>query len=41
MVRQSPDSFFRETCNPHGVPRKQLTREQIHEIGRKYGTEYK
>ena len=35
------DGFFRETCNPPGVPPKQLTREQINEIARKYGTEFR
>jgi quercetin dioxygenase-like cupin family protein len=35
------DGFFRETCNPSGVPPKQLTRDQIREIGGRYGTEYK
>lgn len=35
------DGFFRETCNPPGVPPKQLTREQIKEIARKYGTEFR
>jgi len=35
------DSFFRETCNPPGVPPKQLTREQIKEIALKYGTEFR
>ena len=35
------DGFFRDTCNPPGVPPKQLTREQINEIGRKYGTEFR
>jgi quercetin dioxygenase-like cupin family protein len=35
------DGFFRETCNPPGVPRKQLTREQVNEIARKYGTEFR
>jgi hypothetical protein len=35
------DGFFRETCNPPGVPPKQLSRDQIREIGRKYGTEYR
>jgi quercetin dioxygenase-like cupin family protein len=35
------DAFFRETCTPPGVPPKQLTREQIHEIARKYGTEFR
>jgi hypothetical protein len=35
------DGFFRDTCNPPGVPPKQLTREQINEIARKYGTEFR
>ena len=35
------DGFFRETCNPPGVPPKQLTREQINEVARKYGTEFR
>lgn len=35
------DGFFRETCNPPGVPPKKLTREQINEIARKYATEFK
>jgi hypothetical protein len=35
------DGFFRETCNPPGVPPKQLTREQIREIALKYGTEFR
>ena len=35
------DGFFRETCSPPGVPPRQLTREQINEIGRKYETEYR
>jgi quercetin dioxygenase-like cupin family protein len=35
------DAFFRETCNPPGVPAKQLTREQIREIALKYGTEFR
>jgi quercetin dioxygenase-like cupin family protein len=35
------DGFFRETCNPPGVPPKQLTREQVNQIARKYGTEYR
>jgi quercetin dioxygenase-like cupin family protein len=35
------DGFFRDTCNPPGVPPKQLTREQINDIARKYGTEFK
>ena len=28
--------FYPDTCNPPGVPPKQLTREQITEIARKY-----
>jgi len=35
------DGFFRETCSPPGVPPKQLNREQIREIARKYGTEFR
>jgi quercetin dioxygenase-like cupin family protein len=35
------DGFFRETCNPPGVPPKPFTREQISEIARKYGTEFR
>jgi quercetin dioxygenase-like cupin family protein len=35
------DGFFRETCNPPGVPPKQFTREQINDIARKYGTEFR
>jgi quercetin dioxygenase-like cupin family protein len=35
------DGFFRETCSPPGVPPKQLAREQIREIARKYGTEFR
>jgi quercetin dioxygenase-like cupin family protein len=35
------DGIFRETCNPPGVPKKQLTKEQINEIARKYGTEFR
>jgi quercetin dioxygenase-like cupin family protein len=35
------DGFFRETCSPPGVPPKQLTREQINEIARKYATEFR
>jgi quercetin dioxygenase-like cupin family protein len=33
--------FFRETCNPPGVPRKQLTKDQVNEIARKYATEFR
>jgi quercetin dioxygenase-like cupin family protein len=35
------DGFFRETCDPPGVPPKKLSREQINEIARKYGTEFR
>jgi len=35
------DGFFRDTCTPPGVPPKQLTREQINEIARKYATEFR
>ena len=35
------DAFFRETCNPPGVPKKQFTREQVLAIARKYGTEFR
>jgi quercetin dioxygenase-like cupin family protein len=35
------DGFFRETCNPPGVPPKQFTREQVKDIARKYGTEFR
>jgi quercetin dioxygenase-like cupin family protein len=35
------DGFFRETCNPPGVPPRQLTRDQVNEIARKYATEFR
>jgi quercetin dioxygenase-like cupin family protein len=36
------DGFFRDTCNPAGVPPKQLTRQQIKEIAlKKYDTEFR
>jgi quercetin dioxygenase-like cupin family protein len=35
------DGFFRDTCSPPGVPPRQLTREQINEIARKYATEFR
>ena len=35
------DGFFRETCNPPGVPPKPLTKEQVAEIARKYATEFR
>jgi quercetin dioxygenase-like cupin family protein len=33
------EGFFRDTCNPPGVPPKTFTHEQINEIARRYGTE--
>jgi quercetin dioxygenase-like cupin family protein len=41
MAPAGLDGFFRDTCNPPGVPPKQLTREQVNEIARKYATEYR
>ena len=35
------DGFFRETCNPPGMPQKPLTKEQLNEIARKYATEFR
>src|SRR5262249_38075195 len=35
------EGFFRDTCSPPGAARKQLTREQIHAIALKYGTEFR
>lgn len=35
------EGFFRETCTAPGIPSKQLTREQIHEIALRYGTEFR
>ena len=35
------DGFFRETCSPPGMPRKQFTREQLAEIARQYETEFR
>lgn len=35
------DGFFRDTCSPPGTTPKQLTREQIREIARKYDTEFR
>lgn len=35
------DGFFRETCSPPGTPRKNFTRDQIHQIALKYGTEFR
>jgi quercetin dioxygenase-like cupin family protein len=41
MTPAGLDGFFRETCNPPGVPPKPLTREQVNEIARKYATEFR
>jgi len=41
MAPPGLDGFFRETCNPAGEPRKELTREQINAIALKYGTEFR
>jgi hypothetical protein len=39
MAPAGLDGFFRDTCSPPGA--KQLTREQVNEIARKYATEYR
>lgn len=41
MAPPGLDGFFRETCSPPGAPPKNLSREQIKEIARKYGTEFR
>jgi len=41
MAPAGLDGFFRDTCNPPGVPPKRLTREQVNEIAREYATEYR
>ena len=41
MAPAGLDGFFSDTCSPPGVPPKQLTREQINEIARKYATEFR
>jgi quercetin dioxygenase-like cupin family protein len=41
MAPPGLDGFFRDTCNPPDLPPKQLTREHIHEIARKYATEFR
>jgi quercetin dioxygenase-like cupin family protein len=41
MAPAGLDGFFRETCNPPGVPPKQLTRDQVNGIARKYATEFR
>jgi quercetin dioxygenase-like cupin family protein len=35
------DGFFRETCSPPGVPPKQFTPDELHQIALKYGTEFR
>ena len=35
------DGFFRDTCNPPGMPSKHLTLLEIHEIALKYDTEFR
>ena len=35
------DGFFRETCSPLGAPARQLSREQIREVARKYDTDFR
>lgn len=35
------DDFFRDTCNPPGMPSKHLTLVEIHELARKYDTEFR
>jgi quercetin dioxygenase-like cupin family protein len=35
------DGFFHDTCNPPGMPSKHLTLAEIHEIARKYDTEFR
>lgn len=35
------DGFFRAACSAPGVPPKDLTRQQIHEIALKYDTEFR
>ncbi len=35
------DGFFRDTCNPQGVPPKKFTHKQINEIALRYGTEFR
>jgi quercetin dioxygenase-like cupin family protein len=41
MTPAGLDGFFRDTCNPPGVPSKQLSRDQVNEIARKYATEFR
>jgi len=35
------DGFFRDTCNPPGIPPRKFTREQIKAIALKYQTEFR
>jgi quercetin dioxygenase-like cupin family protein len=35
------EAFFREVASPPGAPAKQLTREQLNEIARKHGMQFK
>ena len=35
------DGFFRETCSPGNAAAKELTREQISEIAKRYDTEFR
>jgi len=41
MAPAGLDGFFRDTCNPPGIRPKQLTRDHVNEIARKYATEYR
>jgi quercetin dioxygenase-like cupin family protein len=41
MTPAGLDGFFRETCNPPGAPPRQLSRDQVNEIARKYATEFR
>jgi quercetin dioxygenase-like cupin family protein len=41
MAPPGLDGFFRDICSPPGVPPRQLTREQVNEIARKYATEFR
>ncbi len=35
------DGFFRDTCNPPGLPRRTFSREQMNAIARKHDTEFR
>ncbi len=41
MTPPGLDSFFRETCSAPGAPAKGLSRDQIRDVGLKYGTEFR